>query len=125
MLKLLLTQYRKGGETMKQINIRVDDKIGGAFYEFCKDQGITPYELLSSIIGFYGRGKMLTQKMDDEALSQEEVLVELGHIISDMQRFSQANGEFLEAIAVLLKPYGIDFDNLWPNLRVFGEKTQT
>lgn len=107
---------------MKQINVRVDDEIGEAFYQFCKEQEITPYELLSSIVGFYGRGQIVTKKANEKMLTQEESLVQLGHIISDMQRFAKANGEFQKAVAALFEPHGVDLSNLWPSLKKSGEK---
>jgi hypothetical protein len=110
---------------MRQINVRVEEEIGQAFYEFCANQGITPYKLLGSIVGFYGRGEMLTRKQKEKAISEEEALIELGRIVDDMQRFAKANGEFLEAIAVLLKPHGVKLSSLWPIQKGSGKKTPT
>ncbi len=97
---------------MRQFNVRIDDEIGGAFYRFCERQGTTPYELINSIVGFYGRGQILNEKA--KSLTQDEVLVELGRIIADMKKFAQANGEFTKAVAELLKPHGVTLANLWP-----------
>ena len=99
---------------MRQLNLRVEDEVDEAFRRFCQRQHTTPSELLSSIIGFYGRGEILAQKADQEGFTQEKVLVELGRVVADMQRFAQANGEFAKAVAELLKPYGVTLSNLWP-----------
>lgn len=100
--------------TMKQLNLRVEDEILKAFYDFCKKQGTTPYQLLGSIVSFYGRAMILRSRMDENKISQEEALIELGHILEDVRRFARANGEFREAVTSLLKPYGITLDRLWP-----------
>ncbi|NVM21756.1 MAG: hypothetical protein HWN68_08250 [Desulfobacterales bacterium] len=107
---------------MQQFNIRVEEKIGQSFREFCKGQEITPYELLNAIVGFYGRGELVTEGLKKKTLSQEESLIELGRIVKDMQKFAQANGEFLKAVAALLEPYGIKLSNLWPSWQETGEK---
>ena len=99
---------------MKQLTMRVEDGVADAFYQFCERQRTTPYELLGSIVSFYGRGEMLTRKTEQKAITQEEALIELGRIVADMQRFARANGEFRNAIANLLKPHGISLSNLWP-----------
>ncbi len=99
---------------MKQINVRMDDTLGEAFYRFCDGQGTTPYELLNAIVGFYSRGQILTEKAKKKALTQDEALVELGRIVADMKKFAQANGEFTKAVADLLKPHGVTLDKLWP-----------
>lgn len=99
---------------MKQLTMRVEDEVADAFYQFCERQRITPYELLGSIVGFYGRGEMLTRKAEQKEVTREEALIELGRIVADMQRLARANGEFREAIAELLEPYGVTLSNLWP-----------
>lgn len=109
---------------MRQLNLRVEDEVDEAFRRFCERQHTSPSELLGSVIGFYGRGEMLTQEAEHKVRTQEEVLVELGRIISDMQRFAQANGEFAKAVADLLKPYGVELGNLWPRWKEPGEKTR-
>jgi len=97
---------------MKQLNLRVDDDISEAFYQFCKRNGIRPYELLGSIIDFYGRGEILTQKAERKELTQEEAMIELGHIIRDIKSYARANGEFKKAISTLLEPHGVKVDQL-------------
>jgi len=97
---------------MKQINVRVPDKVGQAFYKFCERQEITPYELLSAIVGFYGRAELIAEK----TISKEEALVELGKVISDIQKFARANGEFLRGVAAVLEPYGVRLSDLWPRI---------
>lgn len=109
---------------MGQINLRVDDKIHEAFYKFCRDQGVSPYAFLESIIGFYGRAQMITQAKKDKALTREQALVESGRLVLDMQKFAQANGEFLEGVAALLKPYGVELANLWPTWKEAEGATQ-
>jgi hypothetical protein len=109
---------------MKQINVRVEDKVGQAFYQFCERQRITPYELLSSIVGFYGRAEIITQGRDKKTLTDEEALIEVGRVVADMQKFAQANGEFLEGVAALLKPYGVELANLWPTWKEAEGATQ-
>lgn len=107
---------------MKQFNVRVEDRIGQAFYEFCKGQGTTPYELLSAIVGFYGRSEIVTEGRTKKTLTDEEALIEIGRVVADMQTFARANGEFLKAVAALLEPHGIKLSNLWPSWKESGEK---
>jgi hypothetical protein len=99
---------------MKQINVRVDDELGEAFYRFCRAQDTTPYELLNAIIGFYSRGQILSEKAGQKALTQDEALIELGRIVADMKRFARANGAFTKAVGELLKPHGVTLSQLWP-----------
>lgn len=107
---------------MRQLTMRVEDEVADAFYQFCERQHITPYELLGSIVGFYGRGEMLARKANQKAITQEEALIELGRIVADMQKLAKANGEFRKAVADLLEPHGIKLSNLWPSLNESGEK---
>jgi hypothetical protein len=107
---------------MKQINVRVDDSLGQAFYRFCERQRVTPYELLNAIIGFYSRGQILTEKAEGGNLGRDEALIELGQIVSDMKKFAKANGEFTDAVADLLQPHGVTITQLWPNWRKEGEE---
>ena len=97
---------------MKQINLRMDDQIAAAFYRFCQRQKIKPSAVLSSIIDFYGRSEILTEKAESGQISKQEVFVELGQIVADMQKLSRANGELKAAIGHLLKPYDIDISEL-------------
>lgn len=99
---------------MKQINVRMNDTLGEAFYRFCDGQGTTPYELLNAVVGFYSRGQILTEKAKKKTLTQDEALVELGRIVADMKKFAKANGEFTKAVGGLLKPHGVTLDKLWP-----------
>ncbi|MEA3253616.1 MAG: hypothetical protein U9Q17_01565 [Chloroflexota bacterium] len=97
---------------MKQINIRLDDHIVDAFYRFCQRQGTRPTALISSIIDFYGRSEILTEKMEGGQIAKDEVLVQFGQIVADMQKLSRANGEFKKAIGDVMEPYGIKIDEL-------------
>ena len=97
---------------MKQINLRMDDQIGEAFYRFCQRQKIKPSALLDSIIDFYGRSEILTEKAENGQISKHEMLVELGQIVADMQKLSKANGELKVAIGHLLQPYDIHIEEL-------------
>lgn len=97
---------------MKQINLRMDDQIGEAFYRFCQRQKIKPSALLGSIIDFYGRSEILTEKAENGQISKQEMLVELGQIVADMQKLSKANGELKVAIGHLLQPYDIHIEEL-------------
>lgn len=97
---------------MKQINLRMDDQIGEAFYHFCQRQKIKPSALLGSIIDFYGRSEILTEKAENGQISKQEMLVELGQIVADMQKLSKANGELKVAIGHLLQPYDIHIEEL-------------
>jgi len=99
---------------MKQINVRIDDELGEAFYRFCQSQGTTPYGLLNAIIGFYSRGQILSEKAKSKALTQDEALIELGRIVADMKKFARANGGFTKAVSELLKPHGVTLNQLWP-----------
>lgn len=118
----LLTSYNESaivlgstigiGEKMKQLTMRVDEEIAGAFYKFCDRLRIKPYDLLSSIVDFYGRAEILTGKVDRRELTRAEVLVELGHIVADMRKFANANGEFKKAMGTMLEPHGINIDEL-------------
>ena len=71
-----------------------------------------PSALLGSIIDFYGRSEILTEKMERGEIAKGELLVQLGHIVADMQKLSRANGEFKQAIGNLLQPHGITIDDL-------------
>jgi len=97
---------------VKQINLRMDDQIGEAFYRFCQRQKIKPSALLGSIIDFYGRSEILTEKAENGQISKQEMLVELGQIVADMQKLSKANGELKVAIGHLLQPYDIHIEEL-------------
>ena len=97
---------------MKQINIRVNDQVAKAFYRFCERQKMKPSALLGSIIDFYGRSEVLTEKIERSQITKGEMLVQLGQIVADMQKLSKANGEFKKAIGDLLQSYGIHIDEL-------------
>ncbi len=100
------------GEKMKQLTMRVDEEIAEAFYKFCDRLRIKPYDLLSSIVDFYGRAEILTRKVERREVTRAEVLIELGRIVGDMKKFANANGEFKKAIGDMLEPHGIKFDEL-------------
>jgi hypothetical protein len=100
------------GGKMKQLTMRVDGEIAEAFYKFCDRLRIKPYDLLSSIVDFYGRAEILTRKVERRELTRAEVLIELGRIVADMKKFANANGEFKKAIGDMLEPHGIKFDEL-------------
>lgn len=108
---------------MGQLNLRLDDRVQKAFYQFCRRQQLSPYELLTAIVSFYGRAELITRGKDEEKLTNEEALVEMGRVVIDMQKFARANGEFLKAVAALLEPHGIKVSNLWPSWKETGEKT--
>ena len=97
---------------VKQINLRIDEEIGEAFYRFCQRQKIKPSALLGSVIDFYGRSEILTEKAEGGQISKHEMLVELGQIVADMQKLSRADGELKVAIGHLLQPYDIDISEL-------------
>ena len=97
---------------MRQINIRVDDTIAEAFFRLSKKQGIKPTTLLGTIVDFYGRCEILCEQMERGEIAKDEMLVQLGQIVADMQKFSKANSEFRTAIGALLQPYGIRIDDL-------------
>lgn len=98
---------------MKYIGLRVEDDLGDAFHRFCNEQGVSPYELLSSLVRFYARGQLLKEKAN--TLGQDEALMQLGDIVRDMKRFANANGEFAKAVSDLLEPHGVSLDMLWPS----------
>jgi len=102
----------RGTFTLKQITTRVDDTIAEAFYAFCGRLHMSPYDLLSAIIGFYGRAEILTRGVENKTLSRSEALIEIGRIVSDMKKFSNANGEFRKAAGAILEPYGVNIDEL-------------
>lgn len=97
---------------MKQINLRVKDEIAEAFYQFCERNQLRPYDLLGSIVDFYGRGEILTRKAEQQELIPEEALVQFGHIIADIKNYAKANGEFKKALSSLLEPYGVKIEQL-------------
>ena len=97
---------------MKQVGIRVDSEIADAFYRFCRRLGMRPSVLLTSIIDFYGRSEILAERFERHQITKAETLVELGQIIADMQKLSQANGEFKRAVGDLLEPHGIHVEEL-------------
>ena len=97
---------------MRQLTMRVKDEIAGAFYQFCDRQQVRPYELLGSIVDFYGRAELLTQKVERKELSRSETLIELGHIVADMKSLAKANGEFKKAIADILESHGVKIEEL-------------
>ena len=45
-------------------------------------------------------------------MAKDEVLVQFGQIVADMQKLSRANGEFKKAIGDVMEPYGIKIDEL-------------
>lgn len=93
---------------MIQFSFRVTDEVGESFKNFCEDQGIKPYQLLETIVSFYGRAQLINSKFKEGRLTKEEAFVELGRIMGDAKQFAKANGEFKEAMDRLLKPYGLD-----------------
>jgi len=97
---------------MRQLTTRVEDHIADAFYQFCKRQEIKPYDLLGSIIDFYGRAEILTRRHEKRELTQDQALVELGRLVSDMKKLAKANGEFKKAIGDMLEPYGVKIEQL-------------
>jgi len=106
-----VNDFQQGG-TLKQINIRLEDHIVEAFYRFCQRQRTRPTALVGSIIDFYGRSQVLTEKMERGQMAKDEMLVQLGQIVADMQKLSKANGEFKKAIGAIIEPYGIKIDEL-------------
>lgn len=99
---------------MKQLNFRVDNEIGEAFYDFCDSQGIKPYDLLEAIVNLYGRSQLIKQKMGKGEITQNEAFIELGKIVADAKKMAQANGEFQVALNELLKPYNVSISEIRP-----------
>ena len=97
---------------MRQINIRVEDAIGEAFYGFCTRLGMKPTVLLNSIVDFYGRSEILTRKAEEKEITREEALIELGRIVADMRSLAKANGEFKKVLGDMLEPHGIRIEEL-------------
>jgi len=97
---------------VKQITTRVDDIIAEAFYAFCERLHMSPYDLLGTIIDFYGRAEILARRLENKEFSRAEGLIEIGRIVSDMKKFSSANGEFTKAVGDVLEHYGIKIDKL-------------
>jgi len=97
---------------MKQLTMRVADNVAEAFYQFCDRLQIKPYDLLGSIVDFYGRAEVLTRKAERKELTRADTLIELGHIVADMKSLAKANGEFKKVIGDMLEPHGITIDEL-------------
>ena len=97
---------------MRQLTMRVADNVAEAFYQFCDRLQIKPYDLLGSIVDFYGRAEVLTRKVERKELTQADTLIELGHIVADVKSLAKANGEFKKAIGAMLEPHGITIDEL-------------
>lgn len=97
---------------MRQLTMRVEDQIADAFYEFCNRQHIKPYELLGSIVDFYGRAEILTRKAEQKEFTRAEAMIELGRIVADMKHLAKANGEFKKAIGDMLEPHGVKIEEL-------------
>lgn len=93
---------------MAQFSFRVEDEVGEAFKIFCEDHDIRPYQLLETIVSYYGRAQLINKKFKEGRLTKEEAFVELGRIMGDAKQFAKANGKFCEAMDRLLKPYGLD-----------------
>jgi len=98
---------------MKQVNVRVDDELGEALYRFCDRQGITPYDLLRAIVGFYGRGQLLIEKAERRELAPDEALIALSYMIPDRRKFTP-DKKFLGTISELLRRHGVDLRSLLP-----------
>ena len=92
--------------------MRVEDDIAEAFYRFCDRLQMKPYDLLGSIVDFYGRAEVLTRKAERKELTRADTLIELGHIVADVKSLAKANGEFKKAIGDMLEPHGITIDEL-------------
>lgn len=99
---------------MKQLNFRVTDEVGKAFYSFCEGQGVKPYELLEAIVNLYGRGQLIKEKADKKEITADEAFIELGKIMTDAKKMAKANGEFQVALNELLKPYNVKISELKP-----------
>jgi len=97
---------------MRQINVRVDDEIGEAFYRFCGRLGIEALGLIRSFINIYGRFEMLMQRVERGQATKDEAFIELGRIVADVKQLGRANGEFKGAIEKLLEPHGIRLGDL-------------
>lgn len=97
---------------MKQINVRVDDQIAGAFYRFCQRLDMEPASLVRSFISIYGRFELLMQRVERGEASKDETFIELGRILADVKQLGRANGEFKGVIEDLLKPHGISVSAL-------------
>lgn len=97
---------------MYQINVKVQPKLGEAYYRFCQRQGVGHYALLNRIAEGFGRCQLLTEAMEKGKVEQEEVLKSLGEILISLQLVSQLNGQFKADVSKFLEPRGLTLDKL-------------
>ena len=97
---------------MKQINLRVEDNIKSAFLRFCERQGIGPNEALTTIVRAWAQAELLREKVEAKTLDRSSALIEMGHLVQDLQKITRLNGEFRQAVAFAAAPYQISISEL-------------
>ena len=97
---------------MKQINLRVEDDIKSAFFRFCERQGMGPNEALTTVIRAWARAELLREKVEAKTLDRASALMEMGHLVQDLQRFNRLDGDFRQAVACAAAPYQIGISEL-------------
>lgn len=100
--------------TIKQVNVQVQEELAEGYFRFCREQGISPYNLLVTIISFYGRGQLVKELVDKGEITPDEAFIELGKIMTDAKKMAKANGEFQAALNELLKPYNVSISEIRP-----------
>ncbi len=97
---------------MKQINLRVEDGIKDAYLRFCKRQGIGPNEALSAIVRAWAQAEILKEQVEENKLDRATALIEMGHLVEDLQKIIKLNGEFRKGLAAAAAEFKVNIKDL-------------
>lgn len=97
---------------MKQINLRLEDELKDAFLRFCRRQGLGPNEALLVIVRAWARAELIMEQLEAKKLDRAGALIELGHLLRDLQKISNLNGQFRKAVEAAGSHYGIRSEDL-------------
>ncbi len=97
---------------MKQINLRVEDGIKDAYLRFCKRQGIGPNEALAAIVRAWAQAEILKEQVEENKLDRATALIEMGHLVEDLQKIIKLNGEFRKGLAAAAAEFKVNIKDL-------------
>jgi hypothetical protein len=68
---------------MKRIKFTVNDDIGDAFYNFCKETDTTPEEMIETLVNLFGSAQTAWGGLRKGEISQEEAITYMRNMTAD------------------------------------------